>query len=46
MEIQNLGPAVKGVNRKRIGRGIGSGTGKTGKGIQPESDRNRSIGHL
>lgn len=40
MEIQNLGPAVKGVNRKRIGRGIGSGTGKTaGKGHKGQKAR-------
>ena len=40
MEIQDLGPAVKSVNRKRIGRGIGSGTGKTaGKGHKGQKAR-------
>ena len=40
MEINNLGPAVKGVNRKRLGRGIGSGTGKTaGKGHKGQKAR-------
>ena len=40
MEISNLGPAVKSVNRKRIGRGIGSGTGKTaGKGHKGQKAR-------
>ena len=28
MEMHNLGPAVKGKNRNRVGRGIGSGNGK------------------
>ena len=40
MEISNLGPAVKSVNRKRLGRGIGSGTGKTaGKGHKGQKAR-------
>ena len=40
MEIENLGPAVKSVNRKRLGRGIGSGTGKTaGKGHKGQKAR-------
>ena len=33
MEIHNLGPAVEKKSRNRVGRGIGSGNGKTaGKG--------------
>ena len=33
MELSNLKPAVKKVARKRVGRGTGSGLGKTsGKG--------------
>lgn len=40
MEIHDLGPAVKSVERKRIGRGIGSGTGKTaGKGHKGQKAR-------
>ena len=40
MEIHNLGPAVKGKNRNRVGRGIGSGNGKTaGKGHKGQKAR-------
>ncbi len=40
MEMHNLGPAVKGKNRNRVGRGIGSGNGKTaGKGHKGQKAR-------
>jgi large subunit ribosomal protein L15 len=40
MEIHDLGPAVKGKNRNRVGRGIGSGNGKTaGKGHKGQKAR-------
>ena len=38
--MHNLGPAVKGKNRNRVGRGIGSGNGKTaGKGHKGQKAR-------
>jgi large subunit ribosomal protein L15 len=40
MEMHNLGPAVKGKERNRVGRGIGSGNGKTaGKGHKGQKAR-------
>ena len=40
MEMHNLGPAVKGSKRNRVGRGIGSGNGKTaGKGHKGQKAR-------
>ncbi len=40
MEMHDLGPAVKGKNRNRVGRGIGSGNGKTaGKGHKGQKAR-------
>lgn len=40
MEMHNLGPAVKGTKRNRVGRGIGSGNGKTaGKGHKGQKAR-------
>ena len=40
MEMHNLGPAVKGKDRNRVGRGIGSGNGKTaGKGHKGQKAR-------
>ena len=40
MKINDLGPAVKSPDRKRLGRGIGSGTGKTaGKGHKGQKAR-------
>ena len=40
MEIHNLGPAVEKKSRNRVGRGIGSGNGKTaGKGHKGQKAR-------
>ena len=40
MEIHNLGPAVESKSRNRVGRGIGSGNGKTaGKGHKGQKAR-------
>lgn len=40
MEMHNLGPAVKSKSRNRVGRGIGSGNGKTaGKGHKGQKAR-------
>ena len=40
MEIHNLGPAVESKSRNRVGRGIGSGNGKTaGKGQKGQKAR-------
>lgn len=40
MELGNLQPAVKKVTRRRVGRGIGSGLGKTsGKGHKGQKAR-------
>ena len=40
MEIHNLGPAVESKSRNRVGRGIGSGHGKTaGKGHKGQKAR-------
>ena len=40
MEIHNLGPAVEKKTRNRVGRGIGSGNGKTaGKGHKGQKAR-------
>lgn len=40
MEMHDLGPAVKGKERNRVGRGIGSGNGKTaGKGHKGQKAR-------
>ena len=40
MEMHNLGPAVKNKDRNRVGRGIGSGNGKTaGKGHKGQKAR-------
>ena len=40
MEMHNLGPAVKDKERNRVGRGIGSGNGKTaGKGHKGQKAR-------
>lgn len=40
MEIHDLGPAVKAKSRNRVGRGIGSGNGKTaGKGHKGQKAR-------
>ena len=40
MNLGELKPAVKKVNRKRVGRGIGSGLGKTsGKGHKGQKAR-------
>lgn len=40
MELGNMKPAVKKVNRKRVGRGIGSGLGKTsGRGHKGQKAR-------
>ena len=40
MKLGELKPAVEKVNRKRVGRGIGSGTGKTsGKGHKGQKAR-------
>ena len=40
MELGNIGPAVKKQTRKRVGRGIGSGLGKTsGKGHKGQKAR-------
>ena len=40
MDMHNLGPAVKGKERNRVGRGIGSGNGKTaGKGHKGQKAR-------
>ena len=40
MEMHDLGPAVKATKRNRVGRGIGSGNGKTaGKGHKGQKAR-------
>ena len=40
MELGNIGPAVKKQTRKRVGRGIGSGLGKTsGRGHKGQKAR-------
>ena len=43
MELGNLQPAVKKVSRRRVGRGIGSGLGKT-SGRGPKGQKARSGG--
>ena len=40
MELNTLAPVVKKKNSKRVGRGIGSGTGKTaGRGHKGQKSR-------
>ena len=40
MKLDDLKPAVKKVNRNRVGRGIGSGNGKTsGRGQKGQKSR-------
>jgi large subunit ribosomal protein L15 len=40
LDLHTLQPAQKRVNRKRVGRGVGSGTGKTsGRGVKGQKSR-------